>query len=100
MSIDRFTIKLAIGLIAMLFILSAKVIYADDLGVMGETYIIKEIDFLDFIQSRAHMMQQNGQWQMIQDHIQQDAKYYRDRPRKVKGITRSYKTKSWTFDPG
>ena len=34
--------------------------YTKDLGKVGETYPIKEIDMLDFIQSRLRQMQQNG----------------------------------------
>lgn len=74
-------------------------VFAKDLGVMGETYPIVEIDFLEFIQSRASAFQQTGQWQHLQHKIQQDAIQYRDRPKRVSGITRAQDTKSWLFDP-
>src|SRR6185437_14514015 len=73
--------------------------FAKDLGVMGETYPIVEIDFLEFIQSRAATFQQTGQWQNLQNKIQQDAIQYRDRPKRVSGISRAQNTKSWLFDP-
>jgi conjugal transfer pilus assembly protein TraW len=73
--------------------------FAKDLGVMGETYPIVEIDFLEFIQSRASAFQQTGQWQHLQNKIQQDAIQYRDRPKRVSGILRVQNTKSWLFDP-
>lgn len=73
--------------------------YAKDLGVMGETYPIMETDFLDFIQARIAKMQQGGEWQSLKNQVQQDAIRYRDRPKKVEGITRVQKTKSWVFDP-
>ncbi len=72
---------------------------AKDLGVMSETYPIVEIDFLEFIQSRASAFQQTGQWQHLQNKIQQNAIQYRDRPKSVSGITRAQNTKSWLFDP-
>lgn len=72
---------------------------AKDLGVMGETYPIIEIDFLEFIQSRVSTMQKTGQWQNIQHQIQQDAIQYRDRPKKIEGINRALKSKRWLFDP-
>lgn len=73
--------------------------FAYDLGVMGETYPIIEVDFLQFIQSRVDMMQKNGQWQSLQRHIQRDAIHYRDRPKVVAGLVRATETKIWKFDP-
>jgi len=94
-------------LMAITCILFSKNIFANDylqhdgtsLEVMGETYPIIEMDFLDFIKSRIEMMQKNGQWQSLQNHVQKDAIRYRDRPKKVEGITRVRETKSWKFDP-
>lgn len=83
----------------LVVILVAKNIYANNLGVMGETYPIAEIDFLDFIQSRVESMQKNGHWQALQDRIKQDAIRYRDRPKKVEGLTRATETKTRIFDP-
>lgn len=92
-------IKIGFFLMAIMCALLSKNIYASDLGVMGETYSIIEMDFLDFIQSRIEMMNKNGQWQSLQNRIQQDAVRYRDRPKKVEGVTRARETKSWKFDP-
>jgi conjugal transfer pilus assembly protein TraW len=73
--------------------------FAKDLGVMGETYPIAEVDFLDFIQSRAANIQQSGAWQALQDKSQQKAVQYRDRPKAVAGMLRTQTAKSWHFDP-
>lgn len=81
------------------FALMAQNIYANDVGVMGETYAIIEMDFLDFIRSRIATMQQNGQWQSLQNRVQQDAVHYRDRPKPVTTLTRATETKTWKFDP-
>ena len=99
MKAAEFIVKLGIFFILIPCAMIANNIYANDLGVMGETYTIIEIDFLEFIQSRVAMMQKNGQWQALQNKAQEEASYYRDRPKKVDGITRADKTKSWTFDP-
>lgn len=96
---DQFVIKTGLILMAILCGLVVGNIYAKDCGVMGETYQIKEMDFLDFIQSRIETMQKNGQWQSLQNRVQQDAIHYRDRPKKVEGISRARETKSWKFDP-
>lgn len=96
---NRFVIKPRLILIAILCGLITGNIYAKDCGVMGETYPIKEIDFLDFIQSRIEAMQKNGQWQSLQNRVQQNAIHYRDRPMKVAGISRARETKNWKFDP-
>src|SRR5262245_30145704 len=96
---DQFVIKRGLILIALLCGLIVGDIYAKDCGVMGETYPIKEMDFLYFIQSRIETMQKNGQWQLLQNRVQQNAIHYRDRPMKVEGISRAHETKNWKFDP-
>lgn len=73
--------------------------YGKDLGVMGETYPIMEMNFLDFIQSRATKILQTGEWKMIQENAEQKAKKLRDRPHPVEGISRTTDAKSWYFDP-
>lgn len=88
-----------IGLMVLISILVTINCYASNLGVMGETYPIAESDFLDFIQSRVEELQKNGQWQVLQNHVQQDASSYRDRPKSGVGIVRAGETKSWIFDP-
>lgn len=74
-------------------------IFARDLGIMGETYPIAEVDFLEFIQSRIQSMQMSGEWKTIQNHIQQDAIRYRDRPKPVNDITRANETRTRLFNP-
>lgn len=85
--------------VILLAIYSSPKSYAKNLGVMGETFSISEIDFLDFIQARITKLQSGGEWQNIQKKIQEDAIRYRDRPKKVDGVSRAQKTKSWAYDP-
>lgn len=74
-------------------------VYAKDLGAIGQVYPINEVDFLDFIQSRALAMQQNGLVTKLQNDMQKSAALYRDRPTAVVGLTPAIESKSWLFDP-
>lgn len=73
--------------------------YAKNVGTIGQIYSIEEIDFLDFIQARASLMQQNGGLKNLQQTMQQRAISYRDRPTPVENITHTVTAKSWAFDP-
>lgn len=73
---------------------------AKNLGTMGQTYPIQEIDLLEFIQSKAFLLQQNGELQKLQNKMRLNAVSYRDRPKAVDGIQHATQTKSWVFDPG
>jgi conjugal transfer pilus assembly protein TraW len=100
MSAHQFLIKLI--LITVFFLLNVKNGYTnniDNLGIIGETYPIMEIDFLDYLYSRIELMQKNGEWKSIQNHAKQSAINYRDRPTKVEGMTRTAINKSWKYDP-
>lgn len=72
---------------------------AKDFGVIGETYPIIEMNFMEFITFRAQAAQTNGQWQNLQKQMQREANNYRDRPKPVLGITKTLEDKSWLFDP-
>ncbi len=74
-------------------------VYAKNLGTIGQVYPIKEVDFLDFIQSRALAMLQNGAIAKLQNDMQKSAASYRDRPTPVGGLTPATESKSWLFDP-
>ncbi len=82
---------------AILFI--SPVLYANDLGIIGQTYPIQEEDFLQFIFHRLQNMQQNGQWQKIQNQFSDNVKKHADRPRPVSFLSKTVKSKSWYYDP-
>lgn len=86
-------------LITAFFLFSVKNGYTNNVGIMGETYPIIEIDFLDYLYSRIEMMQKNGEWESIQNHAKQSAIHYRNRPTQVTGITRTTTHKNWVYDP-
>lgn len=99
MSVQKWIIQLSAISVLILCAFITNATYANDLGVMGETYPILEMDFLDFIQSRIEQIQKNGQWQALQNRATQLAISYRDRPPHVVGITRARETKNWKYDP-
>ncbi len=82
------------------FILTLTVsLFAEDVGVYGETYPILEEDFLQFIQKRIQIMQENGNWKKIQNQVQQKVKDHADRPILLSNITKATKKREWLFDP-
>ena len=83
--------------ILLIFITSP--LYAKDLGTIGDVYVIRETDLLVLIQSRLQAMKQSGQWQKIEDGMQQRAMRLRDRPNPVVGIEKALESKQWQFDP-
>lgn len=73
--------------------------YAKNIGTIGQIYSIKEVDFLEFIQSRVLFMQKNGLLNKLQNDMQMQAALYRDRPTAVINITHATQSKNWLFDP-
>jgi len=91
--------KLSIQILMLVIMCLSTCIYAKNLGTIGQVYPINEVDFLDFIQSRALAMQQNGLITKLQNDMQKSAASYRDRPTPVVGLTPATESKSWLFDP-
>jgi conjugal transfer pilus assembly protein TraW len=83
------------------------IIYANDpvlkhdgtsLGIIGQTYPIQEEDFLQFILHRLQNMQQNGQWQRLQNQFSDNVKKHADRPTAV-SLGKTLIPKSWDYNP-
>lgn len=92
--IKLFSYIFTVGIVCFSTCVSAK-----NIGTIGQVYPINEIDFLDFIQSRALSVQQSGLVNRLQSDMQKRAAVYRDRPTPVVGLTRATEPKSWLFDP-
>lgn len=73
--------------------------FAKSVGTIGQVYLIEEMDFLEFIKSRASLMEKDGSLFNLQKDMQKHAKSYRDRPTPVVGITQAMETKNWLVDP-
>lgn len=86
-------------LIGVSFLFYTKEAYTKDLGKIGETYPIREMDMLDFIQARLKQMQQSGELEKINKQMMGMAKTRADRPISVKGISPTKTYKKWFIDP-
>jgi conjugal transfer pilus assembly protein TraW len=73
--------------------------HARDLGIIGQTYPIKEMDIIEFIHNRLNQMQQNGELAKIKNHMLTTVKKRMERPEPVYGITVTKKYRSWLIDP-
>lgn len=89
---------LNIAILTILTLLSVSA-YAKDLGKIGETYPIKEMDLLDFIQTRLKQMQQSGELEKINKQIIAKAKTRFDHPIAVKGLSPTKTYRQWFIDP-
>lgn len=85
--------------IALLTTLISAPIYAKDLGKIGETYPIKEMDLLDFIQARLKQMQKSGEFEKINKQMVAAVKKRSDRPTPVKDISSTKAYRKWFIDP-
>lgn len=87
------------GIVTIVILLSAVCAEAKNLGVFGQTYPIVEEDFLEFIQNRLMTMQQNGEWQALQNKLRDSAAKKADRPQPVLSVSKTLVTTSWHYDP-
>lgn len=87
------------GMIIMMLLLISPIIFAKDLGVIGQTYPIQEEDFLQFILRRLQNMQINGEWQKLKNQFSDIVKKHAERPLPVVNISRTISQKSWNYNP-
>lgn len=74
-------------------------VVADDLGVIGKTYLINEPDMIEWIKSRAAGMMQSGEWEQIQKQAIDKTRNYINHPPAIANITDATETKSWYYTP-
>lgn len=72
---------------------------ADDLGVIGKTYLINEPDMIEWIKSRASSMMKSGEWEQIQKQAIDRTRNYINHPPAIANITDASETKSWYYTP-
>lgn len=85
--------------ILFLMLFASSMLYAKDLGVIGQTYSIQEQDFLELIMERLHLMKQNGQWQRLEKQFSENVKTHADRPKSLTHLQRALVSHSWHYDP-
>lgn len=69
---------------------------AKDFGVLGKTFVIAEMDFLEYIQQKMAGMQANGEWKTVQSDFKKRVKEHLARP-KPTHLPRAEVDKSWFF---
>lgn len=73
-------------------------VFAKDFGVFGKTFVIAEMDLLEFIQQKIKAMQENGQWQDVQTDFKKRVKAHLQRPTPLH-LARAVENRSWFFNP-
>ncbi|WP_305812815.1 type-F conjugative transfer system protein TraW [Photobacterium leiognathi] len=72
---------------------------AKNLGVVGQTYPIAEMDMLDWIQLRLRQMQQTGELDQIEATMKAQVTASATRPPPVKGLTTTNTPQVFYLDP-
>ena len=72
---------------------------AEDLGVHGKVYPIKEIDLARSIQDKLLKLEESGELLKIKQEQQDKVKQRAERPKEVKGLKRATVNKEFTYDP-
>ncbi|HBD7398693.1 TPA: type-F conjugative transfer system protein TraW [Legionella pneumophila] len=71
---------------------------AKDFGVVGKTFVIAEMDFLEYIQQKMANMQSNGEWRTVQSEFKKRVKEHLARPTPIH-LPRAEANKTWLFNP-
>lgn len=72
---------------------------AENLGVYGNVYSIKEPDLLDVWKGKLKKIERTGQLKAWQEKAKQDTLAKLENPPPVPGIGWAKESRSWTFDP-
>ena len=73
--------------------------YAKDLGIVGQTFEIMEVDMLEYIKTRLGEMEQEGVLAQKQAEMKDRLGEYVNTPTPVEGIISTTNPKAWIFDP-
>jgi conjugal transfer pilus assembly protein TraW len=71
---------------------------AKNYGVMGKTFVIAEMDFLEYIHQKMMGMQANGEWKTVQAEFKKRVKEHLLRPTPT-SLPRAEDNKTWFFNP-
>lgn len=86
------------SILITIFLLSP-LLYAKDLGVIGQTYPIQEMDFLEFIHQRLQILQQSGNLKKLNSQWIENVKNHADRPLSLGYISKTLTPRSWNMTP-
>lgn len=74
-------------------------VYSKNLGKIGQTYPIKEVDMLELIYSKLNQLQETGELERINNKMAKIAKTRLERPAPVVGLVPTKVYKKWVMDP-
>lgn len=72
---------------------------AKDLGVVGETFAISEVDILQVLAKKLAAAEKSGRLAQLQKEMVETSMKRAERPRPVEGVRATSKPRSWLFDP-
>lgn len=74
------------------------IVSAKNYGVMGNTFVIAEMDFLEYIHQKMMGMQANGEWKIVQTEFKKRVKEHVLRPSPTI-LPKAEVNKTWFFNP-
>ncbi|WP_392536737.1 type-F conjugative transfer system protein TraW [Legionella sp. 227] len=86
------------ALLLIICLLYLPIANAKDFGVLGKTFVIAEMDFLEYIQQKIAGMQANGEWKRVQSEFKNRVKEHLARPTPT-NLPRAEVDKTWFFNP-
>lgn len=85
--------------VILIAVLSSPLSYSKNLGVMGETFEILELDLLVWMKTRMLQLQQNGTLNEIHKKMKETVKKRANRPKPVIGLTTTTNPLAYVIDP-
>ncbi|CZP45182.1 type-F conjugative transfer system protein TraW [Legionella pneumophila] len=73
-------------------------VHAAELGVFGKTFVISEMDFMEYIKNKIKTMQGSGEWNKVQNQFKSRVKAHINRPTPLY-LPRAIEDKTWIFNP-
>lgn len=73
-------------------------VHAADLGVFGKTFVISEMDFMEYLHKKMNTMQKNGEWTKVENQFKKRVKSHINRPTPLY-LPRASEDRTWDFNP-
>ena len=86
-------------LVMVPFLIWASIVEGKDLGKYGQTFPIKEMDIIEYIQGQLKHMEQTGELAEHQRQMAEKTKEQVQKPSPVSGIKHTEITRSFIYDP-
>ena len=94
----------SVNIIGFIFCLAflmvgSKDLFAEDLGIHGKVYPIKEIDLAQSIQDKLLKIEESGELLKIEQEQQKKVRERAERPKEVAGLSKAIIGREFTYDP-